>query len=416
MIAKGNLHANGGKLAAYLTTGKDGERAELVELRGFAADNIRDAFTDVQIQAEATRATKPFFHAYIRLPEGEALARGGWQRVADRIEKGLGFEGQGRAVAFHYKANGETHMHIAWSRIDLETMRAIDPGLYKNKLKEMSRELERDLGLTMVRNERAPEQKTRAAGRNEFEQARRLDTNLTAIRETIRECWDRSDSGRAFGAALDEKGLILARGDRRDFVVIDREGGMHALSKRITGVTAPEIRARMADLDRAELPSVAEARAQMRTRQQDHPAARPSRAREEATPAPGPSGPSAPPHAVKSPAPEIAARSGMAGTARGAGKVLDEVAKAAGSFFDLIGNAFAPSPAKASAEDKDAQPVPPTSSEPSGPTSQADAARLEEQQRAERVQALVSKYGVAPSPEMERDAELRPGRERDRER
>ncbi len=51
MIAKGNLHQHGGKLAAYLTTGKDGERAELVELRGFASGDIRTAFLDVEIQA-----------------------------------------------------------------------------------------------------------------------------------------------------------------------------------------------------------------------------------------------------------------------------------------------------------------------------------------------------------------------------
>ena len=53
--------------------------------------------------------------------------------------------------------------------------------------------MERDFGLTIVRNERDPEQLTRAPGRNEFEQARRLDTDLKAIRETIRECWDRSE-------------------------------------------------------------------------------------------------------------------------------------------------------------------------------------------------------------------------------
>ena len=58
MIAKGNLHPNGKKLADYLTTGKEGERAELVELRGFASDNIRDAFTDIEIQAEEILKTK----------------------------------------------------------------------------------------------------------------------------------------------------------------------------------------------------------------------------------------------------------------------------------------------------------------------------------------------------------------------
>lgn len=73
MIAKGNLHAHGQKLAAYLITGKMHERAELVELKGFASPNIREAFVDVMIQAEATRCEKPFYHAHVRLPDGEAL-------------------------------------------------------------------------------------------------------------------------------------------------------------------------------------------------------------------------------------------------------------------------------------------------------------------------------------------------------
>jgi hypothetical protein len=262
MFAKGNLHANGQVLAAYLITGKKGERAELVELRGFAADNIRDAFLDVHIQSEATQAEKPFFHTQVRLPEGEQLTREQWLQVADRIEQQLGFEGQGRAVAFHtYRHSGETHMHIAWSRIDLEQMKAIDPGLYKNQLKELCRDLEHELGLTKVSNERPEDQKTLAPGRNETEQARRAGTDLKAIRESIRECWDRSDNGQSFAAALDEKGFILARGDKRDFVVVDHAGGVHALGKRILGTTPAETRARIADVDKAQLPSVGQAKA-----------------------------------------------------------------------------------------------------------------------------------------------------------
>jgi hypothetical protein len=263
MIAKGNLHAHGQVLAAYLITGKMHERAELVELRGFAAGNIRDAFIDVMIQAEATRCEKPFFHAHVRLPDGEQLGREQWLKVADRIERQLGFEGQGRAVAFHMdQQTGEKHLHIAWSRIDLDQMRAIDPGLFKNKLKDVCRQLEKELGLTRVRNERDSEQKTLSPNRNEFEQARRLGTDLKEIRETIRDCWERSDTGRGFEAALAEQGYILARGDRRDFVVIDPAGGDHALGKRIVGVAAPEIRTRLADIDKQQLPSVDQAKTQ----------------------------------------------------------------------------------------------------------------------------------------------------------
>lgn len=274
MIAKGNLHAHGAKLAAYLTTSSEDERAELVELRGFAADTIRDAFIDVQMQAAATRATKPFFHAYVRAPEGEAISRELWREFADRLERQLGFDGQPRAVAFHHGPEG-THMHIAWSRIDLASLKALDPGMYKNKMKELCRAFEKEHGLTQVANERAADNRTRSANRAEFEQARRLGADLKAIRNTIRDCWQSADSGRGFAAALAEHGLILARGDRRDFVVIDPKGCFHALSKRITDATAAETRARMADLDRSTMPSVAEAKVAQRTANPDPP--RPSR-------------------------------------------------------------------------------------------------------------------------------------------
>ena len=235
MIAKGNLHAHGAKLAAYLTTSSGDETAELVELRGFAATNIRDAFIDVQIQAGATKATKPFFHAYVRAPEGEKLSREEWQTFADRLERQLGFGDQPRAVAFHHGADGESHMHIAWSRIDLASLTVIDPGLYKNKMKQLCRDFEQEFGLTKVANERGEDVKTKSAARAEFEQSRRLGTDLKAIRNTIKECWQSADSGQAFAAALAEHGLILAKGDRRAYVIIDHKGGDHALSKHAPG-------------------------------------------------------------------------------------------------------------------------------------------------------------------------------------
>ena len=264
MFCKGNLHAHGVKLAAYLTKRREHERAELFELRGFAAEHIRDAFIDVQIQAQGTRATKPFFHAYVRPPDGERLSDELWRTFANRLEKRLGFDGQPRAIAFHCAPDGDRHMHIAWSRIDLETLTALDPGLYKNKMKELCREFEKEFGLTRVANERDADTRTRAADREEFEQSRRLDTDLRAIRNAIHDCWRAADSGQAFAAALAEQGLILARGDRRPFVIIDRAGGDHALSKRITGATAALTRARFADLEPDHLPSVAEAKRMQR--------------------------------------------------------------------------------------------------------------------------------------------------------
>jgi hypothetical protein len=89
-----------------------------------------------------------------------------------------------------------------------------------------------------------------------------LGTGIAGIREAIRACWDAADNGRSFMTALAAHGLVLARGERCDFVIVDHAGGLHALSKRITGATAAEIRTRLADLDPATLPTVSQAKTQ----------------------------------------------------------------------------------------------------------------------------------------------------------
>ena len=130
MIAKGNLHGDGGSLALYLITGQKDEIAQLVETRGlqfFDSDPVQ-AFALLQKLAEAnTKADYPFFHTQTRNPNGDRqLTAEQWMQVADREEKRLGLTGQPRIVSFHVQPNGEKHLHVGWFRIDLETMRAIE--------------------------------------------------------------------------------------------------------------------------------------------------------------------------------------------------------------------------------------------------------------------------------------------------
>lgn len=267
MIAKGNLHASGARLAAYMVTGKDGEKAELHELRGFADAGIRDAFKTIDAVAKGSHCTKPFFHVQVRNPEGDrALGPAEWERVADRIERINGLKDQPRAIAFHTdEKTGERHMHVAWSRMDDLTLRPRPLPFYKFRLKEVCRELEIELGLTQVRNDRErPE--IRAAHRGEQAQAKRLGIDDRALRGAIRDAWERADNGKAFVAALEEQGLMLCAGDRRDYVVMDARGGTHALGKRLLGVSAADTRKVLADLDRDAMPSVLEGRATMHTR------------------------------------------------------------------------------------------------------------------------------------------------------
>ncbi len=81
------------------------------------------------------------------------------------------------------------------------------------------------------------------------------------VKAEVTALWQEADSGAAFRAALAEKGYILCRGDRRDFVVVDPAGDEHSLARRIAGAKASEVRERLKGTDRDALPSVAEGRA-----------------------------------------------------------------------------------------------------------------------------------------------------------
>lgn len=260
MIAKGTAHAHGGRLGLYLITGKGDERAELRELRGFADRDIVSAFRSVHVMADATNCKQPFFHCQVRNPDGEHMTWEQWQLAADRIEGKLGLTGQPRAIAFHER-DGHEHMHVAWSRIDEESMTAKPLPFFKLRLKDVCRELEIELDLTRVRNTRAPAEPL-APKREEFEQAKRLELDPKVLRAEIRAAWESADNGPAFTQALRDRGFALARGDRRDYVVVDEGGGVHALGKRLVGQSAAEIRQRLADLDRNTVPTLDAARAQ----------------------------------------------------------------------------------------------------------------------------------------------------------
>src|SRR5258708_4030611 len=104
MIAKGNIHADGAKLAAYLVKGDPGERAELIHMEGFAARDLRDGCRVVQITARKdTNCVNPFFHGYTRFAPGEMHDtpenRKTCLEIVQRERKALGFGDQPFAVS-----------------------------------------------------------------------------------------------------------------------------------------------------------------------------------------------------------------------------------------------------------------------------------------------------------------------------
>ncbi len=243
------------------------ERAEVREISGVAAENLRGALLEMEAIATGTRATKPFYHASINTRADEPLTDEQRAAAIDRLETALGLSGQSRVVVVHFK-EGREHCHIVWSRIDLERMRAISDSHNYRKHEEVARDLEREFGHERVQGAHVErdgkERPARTPSHSEMLQAARGAVSPGEAKAFIADLWQRTDSGQSFKAALEDKGWLLARGDRRDFVAIDPNGGTHSLARRVDGAKAKDIRERMADIDTEGLPSVAEARAQQR--------------------------------------------------------------------------------------------------------------------------------------------------------
>jgi hypothetical protein len=249
-------------LAAHLQRLDTNERAEVKQLRGVAAQDLDGALDEMEAVALGSRSKRHFYHASINTRADELLTPEQWTRAVDRLEKELGLDDQPRAVVFHLK-EGRAHVHVVWSRIDLETMTAIPDSHNFRRHEIVSRELEREFGHNRVQGvhvERDGQPRPdRTPSHAEMQQGNRSRVSPEQATSTLTAIWQQADSGKAFISALEGEGWRLARGDRRDFVSVDPHGGVHSLSRRIEGARAADVRAKLADIDPQSLPTVTQA-------------------------------------------------------------------------------------------------------------------------------------------------------------
>lgn len=277
IIINGGSRSAGGWWTKHLGNRDKNERVELIEIAGLDAATVADAFREMEAVSLGTKCTNYFYQANINPRIDESLTPAQWREAVDTLEKNLGLTGQPRFVVEHEK-EGRTHRHIVWSRIDTERMIAIPDSLTAAVHERTSRELEIKFGLERGQSVLVPDREQERPERRpkKWEMFRGEQTGLDprATGKELAALWQRSDSGQSFKAGLEAAGYILAQGDRRDFVVIDRAGDEHSLARRV-GAKAAEVRARMSDIDRASLPEIEEAK----TRQHIRAAAMQSRHR-----------------------------------------------------------------------------------------------------------------------------------------
>jgi hypothetical protein len=401
MIIKGKSRGNGAQLGQYLITPLENERVEVFEIHGVAATNVPDAVIEMDALAAGTRCENPLYHASINTRAKERMTDEQRRRAIERLAEELGFSGQPYVAVIHEK-KGREHCHVVWARIDIEKMRAISDSNNYLKHEIVARELEREFGHERVQGAHAEREgkprPKRTPSHAEMQQAERTGLTPQQVTEQVTALWRSADNGQSFAAALSDAGYVLARGDRRDFVIIDPKCGTHSLARRIEGVRVKDIRERMADFDASELPSVAQAKAIQRARQIE----RGEGVSYEASPAAT--------RDTGRKAPE-ADRGRSHGTPEKPGaeaRALDGATKGISSFFDGIASIFERG-LSGDTNEPDPQPAP----EPGPREPEVEPSVLaDEEQKTKRRQELAREFGR--DLEDERDAESERERRRSR--
>jgi len=257
LILKASERGGGKQLALHLLNNRDNEHVEIHDIRGFVAGDLVGAMKEAYAVSKGTRCQKFLFSVSLNPPKSENVGIDVFEKTIERIEAKNKLTGHPRVIVFHEK-EGRRHAHAVWSRIDVETMTAKNLSLYKTKLRDIAKEtyLENDWTLPAGFIDSAARD-PRNYTLSEYQQAKRLGANGRDLKTMMQECWAASDSAAAFKHALTERGLTLAKGDRRGHVAVTHEGEVLAIS-RYTGQKAKEIRAKLGEPE--NLPSVDEAK------------------------------------------------------------------------------------------------------------------------------------------------------------
>lgn len=259
MILVGNQRGGAKELALHLLKDENAH-VEIHELRGFVADTLQGAMQEVYAVSRGTRAKQPLFSLSLNPPQNERVSVETFENAIAAVEARLGLEGQPRAIVFHEK-EGRRHAHAVWSRIDAEEMKAINLPFYKTRLREVSKELYLEHDWQMPRGLIDSEARDpRNFSLAEWQQAKRAGWHARDLKGLMQECWAASDSRPAFEHALKERGITLAKGDRRGHVAITHEGEVFSVA-RYVDKKAREVRAKLGEPE--GLPSVDEAKAQI---------------------------------------------------------------------------------------------------------------------------------------------------------
>lgn len=289
MIGGATRGSGGPALGAYFASVGQNEAIQQLEGRGLIALDPREQIAELTRMGSHARTAQPLYHVHADPPPGKPWTPNERAEYWRRFEAEFGLEGRPFAAVMHVK-HGREHEHRVYLRVHASG-KAIRLDHDHARREKLNRAFEFDRGEVMVKgaHNRAviaalegerPEvaQAMRDAGLHEGPPARaalmpqeraqqsRTKVSQADVAAAVAQAWMHSDNGPAFIAALEERGLRLAAGDKHP-VALDSTGNTHGVTRMLAmaakagGTSAPKAAAVSARLDGLDLPSVAEAKA-----------------------------------------------------------------------------------------------------------------------------------------------------------
>lgn len=171
-------------------------------------------------------------------PDREHMIRSGIDSL-----KTLGMD-EHQVVIVCHNDEPHPHIHLIVNRVHPVTGKAATLSNDRLKLSQWAETYEKERGKIYC-DKRVENNRKRGQG-----------AFVKAYHDELTGLYRQADNGPAFAAALKNKGYVLAKGDRRDYVIVDEYGKARNPARLIEGANARDIRDKLAGIDRDSLPSV----------------------------------------------------------------------------------------------------------------------------------------------------------------
>ena len=274
MIINGGSRRGAGNLAQHLLREDTNEHVQVIELH-HASQNLGEALGDWQLMTHLTGHGKlGLYHANIDPDDKYNMTPDQWMRSVEVLEKELGLQGQPRAIIKHEK-DGREHLHVVWQRTDIDTQKLRADNWNYAAHERAARQLEKEFGHDLVQGKHVGNEKDRAELRAEvdrtlsyaeFQQAQRAGKDAKQIKKLVTNLFHQSQNGAEFKRDLAWEDYILAKGNRRSLVLVDRAGEVYSLSRYTKGIGKDERMSKLGDLDQEKLFSVDQAKERQKQR------------------------------------------------------------------------------------------------------------------------------------------------------